>query len=137
MSECCICFEPIGWYPVTFYPCNHDQFCFECISKIAALNSDFKCPLCNCKSQCIRNWPRGMHVIITNMSHSQYHRVNIECSDTIETLKQAYCDITGIPPDQQRLIFKGKQLEDGRAICDYNISLGSPVLECVLRLRGD
>lgn len=61
--------------------------------------------------------------------------LDAEPSDSIENVKTMVQDATGAPPDLQRLFFAGRQLEDGRTLCDYNVGRDC-VLEAIPRLRG-
>lgn len=75
-----------------------------------------------------------MHINVKTLTGKSIP-LNVQTHVSIEDLKLLLQDKEGIPPDQQRIICNGRQLEDGLTLSDYNIQPGS-TLHLILRLRG-
>lgn len=127
-SEC----AALGYsYPTESYTLFSNSRILDFSSQLSDLPND-----CTLELQELSTYPpvRPMGIIIGTLTGRDY---NIEVTEVtlIADLKELIQDQSGIPPDQQRLIFAGRQLENHFTVADYNIQEKAKV-HLVLRLRG-
>jgi len=82
----------------------------------------------------LKEWNNTFPIFVITLAN-RIIPVNVKSSDTVYNLKELIYQFGEIDPEEQRLIFKGKQLEDHKTMADYKIEKGS-TLHVVLRLRG-
>merc|ERR1712157_73557 len=76
----------------------------------------------------------GMQLFVKTLTGKTVS-IEVEEGEAIEDVKAKIAEKEGVPPEQQRIIFGGQQLQDGKTIDDYDIE-DDCTLHLVLRLRG-
>ena len=112
------------------------QLLYRCLYGSSGTNENQQEAMSNSSTSNIPLAPKlsGPHILVKTLTGRTLF-IDVQFSDDIATIRTKIRAKTGMPEDDQRLIFAGKQLEDGRTLSDYNISTGC-TLHLVERLRG-
>jgi ubiquitin C len=86
------------------------------------------------KSTDLNASPSSIQIFVRNLVGKTL-ALRVDPFDLVDTVKNTIHEREGVPPCEQRLIFSGRQLENGRTLADYNIQRDN-TLHLVLRLRS-
>jgi ubiquitin len=146
-TDCSVCQATLSEGTVSDLPCGH-QLHTECLSELRQ-NGLTTCPTCRVAlppppgspdsqaslSASFHGLRGGNSFIFVKAMGGETITLNVDSGDTVTDIKALVEDKEGVPAEQQRLISKGKELEDGRTLADYGIQ-GEDIIHLMIRLRG-
>jgi ubiquitin-like protein Nedd8 len=130
--ECPVCLEETSKTLCT-YQCGH-TVCLACHIELFYRRQNNLCSLCRSRIEKVTH--SGAIQIFLRFLLGETCVLNLDPQTTVEQMKYAYCDLTGMLMENQRILFNGRQLHDDKTLNEYKIGMSCTV-HVALRLRGD